>query len=137
MEKTSLDAGSLDELDRASYISLATFRRTGVAVETAVWFARAGDKLYVFTESRAGKIKRLRNDSHVRVATCSVSGKVRGEWLEGSGRRVEEPAVIESAYAALRKKYGWQMMLADGLSGLSGRIHKRAIVEISLARSAG
>ncbi len=128
METTSLDA-----LDRASYISLATFRRTGVAVETPVWFAREGDKLYVFTESRAGKIKRLRNDPRVRVAICSVSGKIRGSWEEGRGCRVTEPAVIESAYAALRRKYGWQMILADGLSSLSRRIHKRAIVEISFA----
>ena len=127
METTSLDA-----LEGASYISLATFRRTGVAVETPVWFARNDGKLYVFSESRAGKVKRLRNDPHVRVAACSVSGKIRGSWLEGSGRRVTEPSLIERAYTALRKKYGWQMILADGLSGLSGRIHKRAILEIEL-----
>ena len=123
---------SSDALDRASYISLATFRRTGDAVETPVWFAREADKLYVFSEARAGKVKRLRNDSRVRVAPCTVSGKIRGSWIEGEGRRVTDPGLIENAYTSLRKKYGWQMVLADGLSGLSGRIHKRAILEIEL-----
>ena len=82
---------SSDALDRASYISLATFRRTGDAVETPVWFAREADKLYVFSEARAGKVKRLRNDSRVRVAPCTVSGKIRGSWIEGEGRRVTPP----------------------------------------------
>ena len=132
-----METPSLDALDAASYISLATFRRTGVAVETPVWFARDGDKLYVFSESGAGKVKRLRNDPRLRVASCSAFGKIRGNWMEGSGRRVTDPALIERAYAALRRKYGWQMILTDGLSGLSGRIHKRAILEISLAGLAG
>jgi len=123
---------SLDALEGASYISLATFRRTGTAVETPVWFARDGDKLCVFTESRAGKVKRLRNDVHVRVAACSVTGKLRGNWIEGSAQRVTDPAQIESAYAALRRKYGWLMTLTDCLSSLSGRIHKRAVLEIEL-----
>ncbi len=114
---------SLDSLKSASYISLATFRRTGAAVETPVWFARDGDKLCVFTESRAGKVKRLRNDAHVRVAACSVTGKVRESWIEGSAHVVTDPARIESAYTALRQKYGWQMALTDCMSGLSGRIH--------------
>lgn len=125
-------AAPLAALERASYISLATFRRSGVAVETPVWFAADGNKLYVFSESKAGKVKRLRNDPRVRVAACSVTGRVRGDWFEGNGCRVTDPAVIERAYATLRRKYGWQMILADGLSGLSGRIHKRAVLEIQL-----
>ncbi len=123
---------SLDALEGATYINLATFRRTGTAVETPVWFARDGDKLCVFTESRAGKVKRLRNNPEVRVAACSVTGRVRGSWIEGSAHCVTDPARIESAYTALRRKYGWQMTLTDCMSSLSGRIHKRAILEIEL-----
>ena len=50
METTPSEA-----LDRESYISLATFRRTGEAVETPVWFARSAAHLYVFSEAKAGK----------------------------------------------------------------------------------
>ena len=48
------------DLDRHRYVSLATFRMSGVEVRTPVWFAAVGDKLYVFTAGQSGKAKRLR-----------------------------------------------------------------------------
>ena len=119
-------------LDSERYISLATFRRSGKAVETPVWFAEASGRFYVFSEAKAGKVKRLRNDSHVRVAACDMRGRVHGAWQEGTGRRLHEEAEIETAYAALRGKYGWQMRFADFFSRLSGRYDQRAILELSL-----
>jgi hypothetical protein len=121
---------SFSDLDREAYISLATFRRDGRAVQTPVWFARRGERLYVFTENDAGKVKRLRNGPRARVAACNVRGTVRGDWIEGRGRVVDDPGTERDAYAALRKKYGWQMTLVDFFSRLAGRIDNRAIVEI-------
>jgi PPOX class probable F420-dependent enzyme len=82
---------------RARYLNLATFRRDGRAVETPVWFAEHAGHLYVFSEAKAGKMKRLRNDSRVRVATCGALGALRGEWLEGTARtgRIHARAIIE------------------------------------------
>ena len=37
------------EIHGQRYISLATFRKTGVAVHTPIWFAEADDKLYFMT----------------------------------------------------------------------------------------
>lgn len=122
----------LEALDRERYVSLATFRRTGVAVETPVWFARSGDRCYVFTEARSGKVKRLRNDPRIRVAPCSARGRVRGAWSEGRAVRVEDPATVERAYTALHRKYGWQMRVADFVSRLTGRYDGRAILELEL-----
>ena len=65
-------------LGNARYVSLATFRRDGRAVETPVWFAPHQGRLYVFSEATAGKVKRLRNDPRARVAPCNVSGRRRG-----------------------------------------------------------
>ena len=48
-------------LDQAAYFSLATFRKSGVAVETPVWFAGDKQTYYVFSAGQAGKVKRLRN----------------------------------------------------------------------------
>jgi len=128
-----MDPEALSAFDREPYLSLATFRRDGRAVETPVWFALHAGRLYVFSEARAGKVKRLRNFPRVRVAACGVRGRVHGPWLEGRGHRVEDPARIESAMAALHRKYGWKMKLADALSTLTGRIHRRAVLEIELA----
>ena len=122
----------LGDLDRHRYLSLATFRRSGAEVATPVWFAAAGGKLYVFTAGESGKVKRLRHSSRARVTPSDARGHVRGEWREASARIVTEPRSIERAHAALRSKYGWQMRLADLLSRLTGRINRRAWLEIEL-----
>lgn len=128
----ALPPAALAALDRERYISLATFRRSGDVVETPVWFAADAGKLYVFTEADAWKVKRLRNDDRVRVAACGVRGRLRGEWFEGKGRRIEDGATEQRAYAALRAKYGWQMRLLDFSSTLTGRIGGRAVLELEI-----
>ena len=120
------------DLDRHRYISLATFRRNGAEVATPVWFAAAEGKLFVFTEGESGKIKRLRHSPRARVAPSDARGKVRGEWREGTARILTDPRAIDRAHAALRSKYGWQAWLADALSRLTGRIRRRAWIEIQL-----
>ena len=121
------------ELADARYLSLATFRRNGRAVETPIWFAESGGRLYAFTEGSAGKVKRLRNSARSRVAACDVRGRLRGEWRDAETRIVLDPATIARAYAALRAKYGWQIRVADALSRLSGRYSRRAVLEIQLS----
>jgi uncharacterized protein len=120
----------LAALDREPYISLVTFRRTGAAVPTPVWFAARNGRLYVFSESRAGKVKRLRNDARARFAACNFRGRVHGEWHEARARVLADPAEQGAARAALRAKYGWQIRLVDFFSRLAGRIDARAMIEI-------
>jgi PPOX class probable F420-dependent enzyme len=122
----------LGDLDRHRYMSLATFHRNGTDVATPVWFAAADGKLYVFTAGESGKVKRLRQSPRARIAPSDARGRVRGEWREASARIVTEPPTIERAHAALRSKYGGQMRLADLLSRLTGRINRRAWIEIQL-----
>ena len=124
-----MDAASLD---RNAYISLATFKRNGDPVAVPVWFAERDGKLYVFTEASSWKVKRLSRDDRIRVAACSVRGKLQGDWQEGRGRITEDDATIESAYQALQKKYGWQMTLVNLSSRLFGRVDGRAILELEL-----
>ena len=127
-----MDESSLAAFDRESYLNLATFRRNGRAVETPVWFAARAGKLYVFSEGTAGKVKRLRADPRIRVAACDMRGKLKGEWLEGRGRRVEDAGTVEAAYEALLRKYPVQMRLTNFFSRLAGRIGRRAILELEV-----
>jgi PPOX class probable F420-dependent enzyme len=120
-------------MDDHRYVCLATVRRNGAEVKTPVWFAAAGEKLYVFTAGEAGKVKRLRHSPRVRVAPCDARGRVQGAWRDGVGRIVTDARVIERAHAALRAKYGWQMGLLDLFSRLTGRIRRRAWIEIELS----
>lgn len=127
----------MDPLAGEKYLSLATFRKTGKAVETPVWFARSDDRYYVFTAGGSGKVKRLRNSQRARVAPCDVRGRVHGEWRQARACIVDDPALIRRAHHALRRKYGWQMAIADLMARLSGRLQRRAWLQIRLEGSKG
>ena len=127
------DPASSDRLGAAAYVSLATWRRDGREVRTPVWVAAAAGRLYVFSEARAGKVKRIRATGRVAVAPCNVRGDLRGDFVPGIGRVVDDAETTRRGYRALRGKYGWKMVLADTFSALSGRIHERALLEIDLA----
>lgn len=113
-------------------MSLATFRRSGAEVKTPVWFAAADGKLYVFTAGDSGKVKRLRRSPRVRIAPSDARGRVQGVWWDAAARVISDTRAIERARAALRTKYGWQMWLTDLFSRLTGRIQRRAWIEIEL-----
>lgn len=124
--------------DLEQYINLVTFRRNGASVETPVWFAvnpEAADRIFVFTDGTSGKVKRLRASDRVRIAPCSVTGKVEASatWLEGRCQILSDPAQIEKGYAALNRKYGWKMRSLTLLSTLGGRVGRRAMLEIRIA----
>lgn len=86
------------------YISLTTFRKTGVGVPTPVWFGEDNGKLYVMTRSTMGKTKRLRNNPKVQVAPCTMRGKVTGEQFPATAR-VLPPEEHKMARAAINRKY--------------------------------
>ncbi len=74
------------EIHKQKYISLVTFRKSGVGVPTPVWFAEQDGKLYVKTRSDSGKYKRIRNNGRVAVAPCTARGKVTGPEFAGEAR---------------------------------------------------
>lgn len=122
-------------LARASYVSLATFRKSGAQVATPVWCAADGDDFYFFSAAGAGKVKRLRNSDRARLAVCDVRGKLLSDWSDASAIVLQDDAEIARALAALRRKYGWQMWLADAGSKLTGKFHKRAYIRARLEQS--
>src|SRR5580700_3766430 len=86
------------------YISLTTFRKNGAGVATPVWFGEEDGKLYVMTRSDMGKTKRIRNNSQVRVAPCTIRGKVTGPEFAGTAR-ILPPEEQARARQAINRKY--------------------------------
>ncbi len=115
---------------RPRYVSLATFRRSGREVRTPVWIAGDGKRLYVYTNGKSGKVKRLRANPRVRLAPCDMRGRVHGPWIEASARVVEDPRAMDPGLALLERKYGWQMRLARTAARMSGRWADRVVLEI-------
>jgi uncharacterized protein len=97
--------GTVGELRAHKRTLLVTFRRSGAAVATPVWAAEADGRFYVRSERAAGKIKRLRNDSRVLVAPCTVRGRPLDAPFEATATVV--PVEREQlAEQALARRYG-------------------------------
>lgn len=127
-----MDNNELEFLDGGSYISFATRKRSGDWVNTPVWFAPHAGSYYLFSAGGAGKVKRLRNFSESRIAACTMRGVVTGPWQDTKAYVLDQTDDEQSALSALRRKYGWQMLMGDFFSKLSGKMAKRAYIRIDL-----
>lgn len=111
---------AIEQFAKAKYLNLETFRKTGVGVRTPVWFAQDGTIFYIYTLPNFGKTKRIRNNPKVRVAPCSMRGKLRGAWVDAQARICEAPEA-EHGQDLLRRKYGWIKIVGDFFSRMRGR----------------
>jgi PPOX class probable F420-dependent enzyme len=118
---------------KAKYLSLETFRKSGAAVQTPVWFAQDKDAtptlFFIYSTPDAGKVKRIRNNPSVRMAPCSVRGEIRGEWVEGCARLCSG-AEAELGQRLLRRKYSILKTTGDFFSRLLGRTQTVIAIEI-------
>jgi len=110
------------------YISLRTFRKSGVAVDTPVWAVASGGKLFVWTSLASGKAKRIRNNGEVEVAVCDMRGRTKGEWVPAQARVASSPEELTAGEALIARKYSWQFKL----SRLTSRDKKNdTMIEVS------
>jgi len=78
-----------NQLSRAKYISLETYKRNGQAVRTPVWFVKENDLIYFHSPAKSWKVKRLQRNPVIRLAPCTRSGKIEGDWLKGKATQID------------------------------------------------
>ena len=122
----------IQRLGAATYLSLTTFRKDGTPVATPVWASQEGDRLYVWTEAEAGKIKRLRNNSAVLLAPCDSRGGLQGAQVEGRAIVKDDASDVERLRRLHRAKYGVQFRLFDGFASVFRRARGHVVIEISV-----
>ena len=120
---------TLAQLGDQKYISLETFKKNGQGVKTPVWFVLHNDALYVYTEADSWKVKRIRNNPRVRVAACTVRGKVKGPWLDSTASTVVGDERL-AADRLLDRKY-FLKVIFNVLTRINR--HKRAMIKIEAA----
>jgi uncharacterized protein len=109
------------------YLSVESYRKTGTPVATPVWFAEDKGVIYVYSLSTAGKVKRIRNNSRVRIAPCDFRGGITGQWVEAEAR-ILQSAEAEAAQGLLNRKYGWMKRVGNFFS----KLRKRENVTIAI-----
>ena len=96
---------TLDELKSQKYISLESYRKNNQPIRTPVWFVVENDLIVIVTRELTGKVKRIRNNQQVKIATCTMRGKITGKWISGIAKFL--PDVQTDNVVKLRdKKYG-------------------------------
>lgn len=106
----------LNSFDKQRYLSLETYRMSGVGVRTPVWFAAAPGEtarpiLYVYSAADTGKAKRIRRSGEVRIAPCDIRGKITGDWVQAHARIVGAEEFKRAMPLLNRKYWPWKGLL--------------------------
>jgi uncharacterized protein len=112
------------------YLNLETFKKDGTGVATPLWFAEQQGTIYVYTLANTWKVKRIRNNSRVRIAPCDFRGKLKGEWLDAKARIVTAGNEEQLGHQLLDKKYGWQKRIGNLLNFFRKR--QRTVIAIQV-----
>ncbi len=94
-----------EELTAGKYALLTTYRKDGTAVGTPVWIVVVGGAPAVWTSAGSAKVKRVRRNAAVTLATCDFRGNHAGPPYAGRAT-VLDAAGTELVRAQIRRKYG-------------------------------
>ena len=106
-------------LAAANYISLESYRKSGAPVRTPVWITEDSGRLYCWTLTNTGKVKRIRANPLARLAKCDARGKLQGGWVAAEARLLASRPALKSQLRRLRAKYGWKFLAYRLMSILS------------------
>jgi PPOX class probable F420-dependent enzyme len=114
-----MNSDRLAQFAGRKYLNLETYRKSGAAVRTPLWFAEQEGVLYVYSEAGAGKVKRIRNDPRVRVVPSDLRGNPQGEWVEARAEILDAEGAARG-HQLLRQKY-----LLKRVGDFFGRLRRR------------
>ena len=111
----------LEEIESEKYISVETYRKNGDSVKTPVWFTIKDNQIFVVTRDQTGKVKRLKNNTQVKIATCTIKGVIKGKWISGTAEILDMEKTKE-AVKRRDKKYGFFSKMARFLTKNKGEL---------------
>jgi uncharacterized protein len=108
-------SANTQQFENESYLNLETYRKNGHPIVTPVWFIIKNNDIFVVTREKTGKVKRIKNNSVVRVAPCNFRGVLKGMWTPGTARFVDSQEKSD-ILKRRSKKYGIKAKIANILS---------------------
>ncbi len=118
----------LEQFANQNYFNLESYRKSGEAIRTPLWFVQHGDTLYFYTVAHSFKVTRLKNNPRCRVAPCDIRGNLKGDLVDASARLLDG-AEASHADNLLNQKYGLSKRILNFFAKLRG--HKRAAFAIT------
>lgn len=94
---------TLEPLKQTKTILLTTYKRDGTPVSTPVSIAFDGERAFFRSYDKAWKTKRLRNNSRVEAAPCSLRGKPTGDLIAAQATLLDDDQARTAADALARR----------------------------------
>lgn len=98
-------APDLGALFAGRYLSVTSFKRDGTGVATPVWFVSDSKRLFALTDLQSAKVRRIRRNPHVLVASCRADGKLRGEQIPARAEVLTGTQDLERVQQLLMERY--------------------------------
>lgn len=114
-------------------ITLETYKKSGAAVQTPLFFVIHEGVVYMRTPMQSWKVKRIRRNPQVRLVPSDMQGNLRGSWVEGQAEIYPEQD-MGWVNALSKQKYGWVKRLMDWRNRLLGRAGKFAVIAVRVTR---
>ena len=121
-------AADLETLFPGRYLSVTSFKRDGTGVATPVWFVSDGRRLFALTDLHSAKVRRIRRDPHVLVASCRADGKLRREPAPARAEVLTATAELERVQQLLIERYKLSYRLVMLVYRLGRRLRGRRSV---------
>jgi uncharacterized protein len=118
----------LDSRFPGRYLSVTSFKRDGSGVATSVWFVSAGRRLFALTDLHSAKVRRMRRNPRVLVASCRPDRKLRTEPVPARSEVLTATPDLERVHELLTKRYKISYRLVMLIYRLAGRLRGRRSV---------
>ena len=98
-------AADLEALFPGRYLSVTSFKRDGTGVATPVWFVSDAGRLFALTDLHSAKVRRMRRDPRVLVASCRADGKLRTAPVPAHAELLTATPELECVQKLLLERY--------------------------------
>jgi PPOX class probable F420-dependent enzyme len=98
-------AAGVEALFPGRYLSVTSFKRDGTGVATPVWFVSDGTRLFALTDLHSGKVRRIRRNPRVLIASCRADGKLRSEPVRARAEVLTATPELERVQKLLIERY--------------------------------
>jgi uncharacterized protein len=123
---------AIDQFSGRRYINLESYKKNGDPKQTPVQSIEHDGLIYLRTDPTTWKVKRIRNNPHVRVVPSDRNGKPTGTWVDGEGRLLEGEE-RDRMLQVIKKDYGSIGYSMVGLVGrMRGEKQMTAVISIKL-----
>ena len=95
-----------DEFSGRKYINLESYNLRGEPKRTPVQSMEYNGLIYVRTDPKTWKVRRIRKNPHVRIVISDRNGKPMSNWVDAEAQIVESEEKRNEIQNVFKKAYG-------------------------------